>query len=105
MAICSLFCQSFGFHFFYLYCFQLIQLKLGVDFNDLIIKHLSSKDSLTKKELLKIIGTEFPDLPTSTIAWKLHNLKSQGLIQSPSYGVYTLSAKSSFRPEPSNYLK
>jgi hypothetical protein len=105
MAICSLFCQSFDFHFFYLYCFQLIQLKLGVDFNDLIIKHLSSKDSVTKKELLKIIGIEFPDLPSSTIAWKLHNLKSQGLIQSPSYGVYTLSAKSSFRPEPSNYLK
>lgn len=105
MAIKTGFCQSFEFVFFCLYCLQQINLKLEANFNDLIIKHLSGKESLTKKEILTIIGNELPNLPPSTISWKLHNLKSQGLIQSPSYGVYTLNAKSDFRPEPSSYLK
>lgn len=78
---------------------------METNFNDLIIKRLREKEYLTKKDLLKTIKIEFPQLLDSTIAWKLYNLKSLGLIHSPSYGIYTLSIKNSFSPEPSNYLK
>jgi hypothetical protein len=79
--------------------------KLGADFKELIISHLSNNGSASKKELVEVIKREFPDLLESTIAWKLHNLKSQEIIQSPSYGLYTLSSKDTFNPQPSNYLK
>lgn len=75
------------------------------DFNTLIINSLSQNGQLSKKELLGILLELAPNISKSTINWRLHKLKSEGLIQSPNYGIYSLTSKGNFKPPISSSLK
>ncbi|MCW3084034.1 MAG: Uncharacterized protein JWP12_1400 [Bacteroidetes bacterium] len=44
-------------------------------------------------------------MPDSTISWRLHQMKSQELIQSLSYGSYSLKSINHFSPNVSSSLK
>lgn len=74
-------------------------------FNELIIKVLQESDGLTTSALTKKVLKSFPDLSKSAISWRLHKLKSDGLIHSPSYGTYSLQVKESFTPTLSTLAK
>lgn len=74
-------------------------------FNNLILDTLKLKQSISKKEILDLVSKEFPEMNDSSIAWHLHQMKSQGLIQSISYGNYALTSKDSFNPNISSSLK
>jgi hypothetical protein len=76
-----------------------------LEFNSLIINTLKTKEKLSKKELVELIHVEIPDMGDSTISWRLHQMKSQGLIQSLSYGNYSLQHKNHFTPNVSSSLK
>ena len=76
-----------------------------MEFNNLIINILKSKDHLSKKEIVELVNKEFPNESVSKINWQLYQLKSQGLIQSVSYGNYSLTSKLLFKPAISNSLK
>lgn len=75
------------------------------DFRTLVISALRANDMATKQHLTELIETTIPGLSKSTINWKLHQLKSEGAIQSPRYGVYSLKSKADFVPTLSSSSK
>lgn len=60
---------------------------------------------MSKKELVDLVCQTFPDSTQSSITWRLHKLKSQGLIQSPTYGEYSLDTKEELHYNVSSALK
>jgi hypothetical protein len=78
---------------------------LRPDFNTVVISALRENDSLSKTRLLKKIAESLPGLPESTVNWRLHKLKTEGLIQSPHYGTYSLQSKENFTPVLSSSVK
>ncbi len=76
-----------------------------MEFNNLILEVLKFKKAISKKEIIELVRKEFPSMNDSSIAWHLHQMKSQGLIQSPSYGNYSLISKQLFTPNISSSLK
>jgi hypothetical protein len=76
-----------------------------LEFTNLIVSTLKEKEELSKKELVELIRIEFPNMRDSVINWRLRQLKSQSLIQNPSYGTYSLQLKKQFIPSLSNPLK
>jgi len=75
------------------------------DFNSLVINALRVSYNLTTADLTQKIIDSFPELSKSAISWRLHKLKTEGLIQSPSYGTYSLITKANFTPNVSSSLK
>jgi hypothetical protein len=73
--------------------------------NELIIKSISESETLTTSALTKKLSKAFPDLTKASISWRLHKLKTDGLIHSSSYGVYSLTAKQNFTPNLSSSVK
>lgn len=51
------------------------------------------------------INESFPELSKSSINWRLHKLKTEGQIQSPHYGTYSLKTKENFIPGLSSSVK
>ncbi len=78
---------------------------LITDFNALVINALHENETLSKKALLARITKAFPSLSKNVINWRLHKLKANGSIQSPSYGTYSLKAKENYLPVLSSALK
>lgn len=76
-----------------------------MDFNRRILEVLGARRKLSKQDILALARREFPELTDATVSWRLHNMKSQGLIQSFGYGNYTLSEKPAFLPGGSARLK
>lgn len=75
------------------------------EFNIVVINALSESDNLSKTRLLKRITESFPQLSESSINWRLHKLKTEGLIHSPHYGTYSLKSKENFSPVLSSSVK
>ncbi|MBL0912276.1 MAG: hypothetical protein IBJ09_07875 [Bacteroidia bacterium] len=76
-----------------------------MDFNRRILKVLEARGKLSKQDILALARREFPELTDAAVSWRLHDMKSQGLIQSCGYGNYTLSEKHAFLPVVSARLK
>ncbi len=64
------------------------------------IKEKFSKQTvITSKELVLFLSTFFPELSTSTISWKINQLKAENLIYQTGRGLYTFDFKPEFNPE------
>jgi len=61
--------------------------------NQCIVSALNKNDSLTKSSIVDLINKIQPNVSSKSITWQLHQLKAQGLIHSPSYGIYSLFQK------------
>lgn len=75
------------------------------DLKHLIINILREGPTFSKKQLhdrLNSLGSEFNE---TSLTWQLHQLKSQGSIQSSGRGMYSISSKNFFKPEVSLSLK
>lgn len=60
---------------------------------------------MAKGEIVDLINKKYPNVNNSSISWKLHKLKSQGLIQSPGYGVYSYKVNENVQWSISTSLK
>lgn len=78
---------------------------MNPDINTLVINALRESNTLTTAAITKKILESFPELSKSAISWRLHKLKAEGLIQSPSYGTYSLLTKANFTPNLSSSVK
>jgi hypothetical protein len=78
---------------------------LTSDFNLHVINILEQAEMLSKTKLMKKISELFPELPESTINWRLHKLKTEGKIQSPHYGTYSLKTNENFTPVLTSSIK
>lgn len=72
---------------------------------NLIISSLRENGSMSKKELVDLVCQNFPDSTPSSVTWRLHKLKSKGLIQSATYGEYSLDTKQDPQYSVSSSLK
>lgn len=76
-----------------------------IDQNNIILKSLHSHQTLSKSELFSYVHHIDPSVSLSSFTWKLHQLKKQGLINSPSQGTYSIKIKNTFTPVVSSSLK
>ncbi|MBC7913840.1 MAG: hypothetical protein H7Y07_06920 [Pyrinomonadaceae bacterium] len=79
--------------------------KLKATFELDIEQAFTQKDIFTKDELEVYLRHHFPDAAEKTISWRIHDLKSKGIIKHVSRGMYSLVTKKNFQPEISNSLK
>jgi hypothetical protein len=59
----------------------------------------SIQSVITSKELVSFISILYPELSSSTISWRINQLKSETLIYQPGRGLYTFQFKPDFNPE------
>ena len=78
---------------------------MGASINDNIKRAFQAKKLLTKSELLAWLEVECPDASQETLKWRIHDLKSKGILESPGRGVYRLAIREDFRPVFSNLSK
>lgn len=65
----------------------------------------SKKEIITKDELEAFLQIFFPNAAKETISWRIHDMKSRGIISHVSRGLYSLKSKKKFEPEISNTVK
>ena len=70
-----------------------------------INKHFKGRAEISTKELFDHIKSREPQLPDSTISWKIHLLKESGELVHISRGLYSFKNKDSFHPPISSQLK
>lgn len=75
------------------------------DHSHIILNALHSQQTLSKSDLFSHVHSADPDLSLSSFTWKLHILKKQGLINSPSKGIYSIITENNFTPAVSSSLK
>lgn len=75
------------------------------DHNLIILDALHSRQTLSKGDLFSYVHKADPAISLSSFTWKLHQLKKQGLINSPSQGIYSIKAENTFTPVVSASLK
>jgi hypothetical protein len=63
-----------------------------------IPSYFEEHQAISKKNLVKCILTDFPNLKESSINVYLSKLKKQGILKNPTRGVYALQAKPKFQP-------
>lgn len=79
--------------------------KLASTFELDIKQAFAQKDIFTKDELEVYLRRHFPNAAEKTISWRIHDLKSKGIVRHVSRGIYSLVTKKDFKPEISNSLK
>jgi hypothetical protein len=59
----------------------------------------SIQSVITSKELVSFISILYPELSSSTISWRINQLKAETLIYQPGRGLYTFQFKPDINPE------
>ena len=75
------------------------------DHSQIILNALLSRQTLSKSDLFSYVYLADPGISLSSFTWKLHQLKKQGLINSPSQGIYSIITENNFTPVVSSSLK
>lgn len=70
-----------------------------------ISQAFSKKEIITKDELEAFLKVFFPGADKKTISWRIHDMKTKGIISHVSRGLYSLKSKKEFKPEISNIVK
>ncbi len=78
---------------------------MTADVNHHITTAFHDKKLLTKDELLHWLEAVYPGVSEETLSWRIYELKSKGVLESPGRGVYRLSAREVFIPVFSNLSK
>ncbi|MCX6233132.1 MAG: hypothetical protein NT175_00190 [Bacteroidetes bacterium] len=78
---------------------------MSSDFLNKLYTHFEGNPIFSYGDLFSFVQGEFPDLAGKTINWKIHQLKSKGILSHISRGIYSLNKKKEYNPELSPYLK
>ncbi len=78
---------------------------MTADVNHNITTAFHDKKLLTKGELLHRLEAVYPGVSEETLSWRIHELKSKGVLESPGRGMYRLSVREDFIPVFSNLSK
>jgi hypothetical protein len=66
-----------------------------------IKEHFLNLSVINSKELVLFISVIYPELSSSTISWKINQLKTENLIYQAGRGIYTFQFKPEYNPEVS----
>ncbi len=72
---------------------------------DSISAAFGKKKALAREDLLKWLHEVYPEASGKTLAWRISDLKSRGIIDSPGRGVYRLEQGTPFLPILGNLAK
>jgi len=72
---------------------------------DIFIETYSSKSEITTTQIMTYLRGKMKDVSDSTLRWYIHSLCKQSVISHRGRGLYTISAKSEFKPEISKSVK
>lgn len=78
---------------------------MTVNLSQSISTVFKDKKLLTKKELMAWLADRYPDLSEETLSWRIHDLKSKGILENPGRGLYRLASRDSFQPVLSHLSK
>lgn len=67
-------------------------------FSDAFLKQLRQQPEWLTIDLIALLRAEFPDLSDATLTWRIHDLKSRGLLHSAGRGRYVLDIPNTFAP-------
>ncbi|MCB9231025.1 MAG: hypothetical protein H6581_05160 [Bacteroidia bacterium] len=69
-----------------------------------IIERFEGEDSFSREELRNFFLQSEPGLKEATFTWRIHHLTNKNLIKPIKRGIYSLTSKPAFQPEPSPEL-
>ncbi|MGE9310901.1 DUF6577 family protein [Niabella sp. CJ426] len=75
------------------------------DHNQVILDALHIQKTLSKRDLFSYVYCADPGVTPSSFTWRLHQLKKNGLINSPRQGLYSIISENNFQPIVSSSLK
>jgi hypothetical protein len=78
---------------------------MSADVTDTIANAFQDKKLLTKGELIAWLEAFYPAVSEETLNWRIHDLKSKGILESPGRGMYRLAMREDFTPVFSNLSK
>lgn len=78
---------------------------MSADVTDTIANAFQDKKLLTKSELLGWLEAVYPQVSEETLNWRIFDLKSKGILESPGRGIYRLATREDFIPVFSNLSK
>ena len=78
---------------------------MSASVTDCIANAFQDKKLLTKRELLAWLEEVYPEVSEETLNWRIFDLKSKGVLESPGRGVYQLATGEAFTPVFSNLSK
>ena len=78
---------------------------MNITLENRIVTYFEKRNTLSRKELLTAILSDFPNWKESTINVYLSKLKCQGILKNPSRGIYSLENKEIFSPNIDPSLK
>lgn len=67
-------------------------------FSDALLVRLRAQPEWSKADLLDLLRGEYPDLSDATLTWRIHDLKSRGLLYSAGRGLYVPDPPATFLP-------
>jgi len=76
-----------------------------IDLNTSISVPFSEKPVLSKVELLRWLRGLYPEATDESLIWRVHDLKSKGILESPGRGMYRLGKAVVFQPVLGNLAK
>lgn len=75
---------------------------MSPDVADTIANAFQDKKLLTKSELRAWLEGVYPEVSEETLNWRIHDLKSKGILESPGRGMYRMATREEFTPVFSN---
>jgi len=75
---------------------------MNPDVADTIANAFQDKKLLTKSELRAWLEGVYPEVSEETLNWRIHDLKSKGILESPGRGMYRMATREEFTPVFSN---
>lgn len=76
-----------------------------IDINTSISVAFSEKPLLSRDELLHWLQEVYPNASDESLVWRVHDLKSKGILESPGRGMYRLGKANVFLPVLGNLAK
>ena len=70
-----------------------------------ISQAFEEKETLRREELVQWLSVRYPGLSDRTLYWRIFDLNSRGLLESPGRGIYRLSSRRAFSPSPATLTK
>ncbi|WP_368645699.1 DUF6577 family protein [Alkalibacterium putridalgicola] len=78
-------------------------MRNALHINDLI-EFLKKNHPINTQDFLDFYHQFDPDLPITTLRWRIYELKKEGVIFSPKRGLYALNEKKLFQPKPTKKM-
>lgn len=70
-----------------------------------LLEHFKGKTSVSASEILRFLKTQYPDVATKTLQWRIYELKKKGVIYHVTRGTYSFEERTEYRPALSRPLK